>query len=85
MSPLKLRLAGIAFIFLSLVGLHRSNAQGNSDNACPQRVSNEICIQVITFGRNPGNGRCCVFPNPCSVPPGFEAFFTLEQCEAVGI
>jgi len=81
----KLRLIGIAFIFLSLVGLQRSNAQGNSDNACPRRVSNEICIQVIVFARNPGNGRCCVFPNPCSVPAGFETFFTLEECEAGGI
>ena len=85
MSVLKLRLIGIAFIVLSLAGLQRSNAQGNSDDACPQRVSKEICIQVITFARNPGNGRCCVFPNPCSVPAGFETFFTLEECEAGGI
>ena len=83
MSVLKLRLIGMAFLLLSLVGLHQSSAQGNSDNACPRRTSNEICIQVIVFARNPGNGRCCQFANPCSVPPGWgPAFFTLEQCEA---
>ena len=85
MSVLKLRLIGMAFIVLSLVGLHQSNAQGNSANGCPQRTSNEICIQVIVFARNPGNGRCCQFANPCSVPPGWgETFFTLEGCEAAG-
>ena len=86
MSVLKLRLIGIAFLLLSLTGLHQSNAQGNSESACPQRTSNEICIQVIVFARNPGNGRCCQFANPCSVPPGWgPAFFTREQCEAGGI
>ena len=85
MSVLKLRLIGMAFILLSLAGLQQSNAQGNSANACPRRMSNEPCIQVIVFARNPGNGRCCFFPNPCSVPPGWgETFFTLEECEAAG-
>lgn len=84
MSTFKLRIVGIAFILLCLVGLQNLGAQGNSANACPQRVGNpnEICIQVIAFGRNPGNGRCCVFPTPCAVPPGWEVFFTLEECEA---
>ncbi|HEX2222640.1 MAG TPA: hypothetical protein VHN15_00385 [Thermoanaerobaculia bacterium] len=79
---LKLRIAGIAFILLSLVGLQTVGAQGNSANGCPAGVGNpnEICIQVIAYGRNPGNGRCCVFANPCAVPPGFEVFFTLEAC-----
>jgi hypothetical protein len=85
MSVLKLRLIGMAFLLLSLAGLHQSNAQDNSENACPQRVSNEICIQVIVFARNPGNGRCCQFANPCSVPPSWgPTFFTLEACEAAG-
>ncbi len=83
MSALKYRLIGLAFIILlSVFALPEVNAQGASETACPQRQSNEICIQVITFGRNPGNGRCCVFPDPCSVPPGWDSFFTLEECEA---
>lgn len=79
---LKLRLLALALILMSFAGLGPARAQGNSENACPRRQSNEICIQVIAYGRNPGNGRCCVFPNPCSVPPGWEVFFTQEACEA---
>lgn len=81
----KLRLLGLAFILMSFVSLNGAQAQGNSAHGCPNRVSNEPCIQVIVFAQNPGNGRCCQFANPCSVPPGFgETFFTLEECEAAG-
>ena len=82
MSTSRLRLLGLAFLLLSFFALDSVKAQGNSENGCPQSTSNEICIQVIAYGRNPGNGRCCVFPNPCSVPPGWEVFFTAEACEA---
>ena len=83
MSALRYRLTGLALILLSVFALPEVNAQGRSETACPQRQSNEPCIQVIVFARNPGNGRCCFFPNPCSVPPGWEeTFFTLEECEA---
>lgn len=82
-STLKLRFLGIAFVLMSFVALDALRAQGNSANGCPQRTSNEICIQVIAYARNPGNGRCCQFANPCSVPPGWgPVFFTQEQCEA---
>lgn len=69
MTALKLRLVGIAFILLSLVGLHARNAQAND---CPRRHFNGVCIQVITFARHPGTGQCCTYPNPCVVPPGFQ-------------
>ena len=82
MSTLRLRLLGLAFLLLSLFAIDSVRAQGNSENGCPQSTSNEICIQVIAYGKNPGNGRCCVFPNPCSVPGGWEVFFTAEACEA---
>jgi hypothetical protein len=82
-STLKLRFLGLAFVLMSFVALDALKAQGNSANGCPRTTSNEICIQVIAYARNPGNGRCCQFANPCSVPPGWgPAFFTLEQCEA---
>lgn len=80
--PALKRLIGLTFILLSLVTLQGLSAQANPD-ACPQRRSNEPCIQVIAFAANPGTGRCCQFANPCSVPPGFEpVFFTLADCEA---
>lgn len=83
MSTLKLRLLGFTFILMSFVALDALRAQGNSENGCPQRSSNEVCIQVIVFAQNPGNGRCCQFANPCSVPPGWgDVFFTAEECEA---
>jgi hypothetical protein len=81
-STLKLRLLGLAFILMSFVALDALTAQGNSANGCPRRSSNEPCIQVIAYGQNPGNGRCCVFPTPCAVPPGWEVFFTAEECAA---
>lgn len=81
MSALRYRLIGLAFILLSFAAQDWVSAQpGASATACPQRRSNEPCIQVITFARNPGNGRCCVFPTPCAVPPGFETV-SQEECE----
>lgn len=81
---LKLRLLGFALILMSFISLDTTTAraQGNSESACPQRPSQGICIQVIAYGKNPGNGRCCVFSTPCAVPPGWDVFFTLEECEA---
>lgn len=81
---LKLRLLGFALILMSFISLDTATAraQGNSENACPQRPSKGICIQVIAYGKNPGNGRCCVFPTPCAVPSGWDVFFTQEACEA---
>ena len=46
--------------------------QGNPNN----------CIQVITYGKNPGTGQCKEFPTPCDVPNGWESFFTLEDCQS---
>ena len=83
-STLKLRFLGLAFVLMSFVALDALKAQGNSANGCPQRPSRGICIQVIAYGQNPGNGRCCQFPTPCAVPPGWEVFFSLEACEAAG-
>ena len=85
MSTSRLRLLGLTFILVSFVALDGLKAQGNSENGCPRSRSNEPCIQVIVFAQNPGNGRCCQFPNPCSVPPGWgDVFFSAEECEAAG-
>jgi hypothetical protein len=80
--PALKRLIGLTFLLLSLVTLEGLRAQANPD-ACPQPRSHEPCIQVIVFAQNPGNGRCCQFANPCSVPPGWgEVFFSAEECAA---
>lgn len=76
MSSLKLRLVGAAFILLSFVALKPADAE----RRCPQRNFRGFCAQVITFAKNPGNNDfCCVYPNPCVVPPGFE-IVSPEQC-----
>jgi len=57
MSKLKLRLAGLAFIGLSLLPL---GVKAASD-----------CIDVIVWATNPQTGECREFPTPCQVPPGW--------------
>jgi hypothetical protein len=66
----KIRILGLAFILLSLVGLTTASAQPPAD-VCPQRNFQGLCAQVITFARIPGQIRCCAYANPCVVPPGF--------------
>ncbi len=58
MSKLKLRLAGLAFIGLSLLTLGARTAVAD-------------CIDVIAYGTNPATGECREFPTPCDVPPGW--------------
>jgi len=37
--------------------------------------SDDGCIQVITYAKNPQTGECEIFPNPCIVPENW------EECE----
>jgi hypothetical protein len=67
MSKLKLRLAGLAFIALSLVALGASVAPA---------AAGTDCIQVIVWATNPDTGECRQFPNPCSVPKGWIINYT---------
>ncbi len=41
----------------------------------------DTCIQVITYGQNPGNGECKQFATPCDVPQGWCSYSTLEECQ----
>lgn len=68
---LKYRLLGVAFILLSMFAI--DNARVSAD-ACPRRHFTGVCIQVITYARNPHTGDCCQYPNPCVVPEGWETF-----------
>lgn len=38
-----------------------------------KELLNEICIQVISYARDPETGQCIAFPTPCDVPDGWEA------------
>ncbi|MEA2600315.1 MAG: hypothetical protein QOF89_1307 [Acidobacteriota bacterium] len=67
MSKLKLRLAGLAFIVLSLVALGGSLAPA---------AAGSNCIDVVVWGTNPKTGECRQFANPCSVPPGWTISYT---------
>ncbi|HEX4964987.1 MAG TPA: hypothetical protein VF173_29535 [Thermoanaerobaculia bacterium] len=67
MSKLKLRLAGLSFIVLSLLAL------GGSISPASARG---FCIQVIAYGTNPATGECRQFPTPCDVPPGWTISYT---------
>lgn len=77
----KLRVLGLAFILLSAIGLTTASAQPPA-SVCPQRNFQGGCIQVITFARIPGQIRCCQYPNPCVVPPGFE-IVSAEECPII--
>lgn len=58
MSKLKLRLAGLAFIGLSLLALGARTASAID------------CLDVVVYATNPATGEC-IQTNPCSVPPGW--------------
>ena len=57
MSELKLRLAGLAFIALSLLVLGARTASAND------------CIDVVLYCTNPQTG-VCIRVDPCNIPPG---------------
>lgn len=50
----------------------------SGSTSCPVRQYSGGCIQVITYAVNPTTGDCCVYPNPCSVPEGWE--MSTEGC-----
>jgi hypothetical protein len=58
MSKLKLRLAGLAFIGLSLLALGARSASAND------------CIDVVLYATNPQTGEC-MRVSPCAIPPGW--------------
>jgi hypothetical protein len=79
MSSLKLRLIALAFILLSFVALKQTNASpggGIGTSNCPRKPFSGACIQVITYAINPVTGQCCVYPNPCVVPDGWQTSYS---------
>ena len=71
MFNLKTRLIGLAFILLSFLALDTTSAA-----SCPRQQFSGFCIQVITYATNPDTGECCVYPNPCVVPDGWETSYS---------
>jgi hypothetical protein len=69
---MKFRLLGIAFILVSLFALGKADAAKD----CPTKHFNGVCTQVITYARNPETGTCCVYPNPCVVPDGWQTSYS---------
>ena len=43
---------------------------------CPRRSFSGNCIDVTAYGRNPETGECCMYPNPCVIPEGWEISYT---------
>lgn len=80
MSNLKYRLIGGAFIAMSFLALAKADAGkpggggGGGNPNCPQVPYDGVCIQVITWAKNPVTGECCQYPNPCVVPPGWQTY-----------
>jgi len=44
-----------------------------------QRGVNQ-CIEITVWAKNPDTGECQEFPNPCSVPSGWQIFFDPTTC-----
>ncbi len=62
MSKLKLRLAGLAFIALSLLALGSRVASADD------------CIDVVVWASDPDHTVCYEFANPCGVPQGWTIY-----------
>lgn len=67
MSRFVFRLTALAFVLFSILSL-----PGTSSADCPRKRYTGSCIQVITYATNPNTGECCVYPNPCVVPDGWQ-------------
>lgn len=69
MLKLKLRLAGLAFIGLSLLAVGARSASAND------------CIDVVLYGTNPVTG-VCMRVDPCNLPPGW--IISSQECSETG-
>ena len=69
----------VAGLFFGLQPAGTKNAVAEA--GCPEVKSKKPCAQVIVYGKNPGTGACCEFPNPCSVPKGWKTFYSPEECQ----
>jgi hypothetical protein len=69
MSKLKLRLAALAFIGLSLLAVGARSASATD------------CTDVVLYGRNPTTGECKRV-DPCAIPPGW--IISSEECAISG-
>jgi hypothetical protein len=79
MKRMKFRLIGAAFALTSAFALGTADADkpgggGGGNPNCPQQPYNGVCIQVITWAKNPVTGECCQYPNPCVVPAGWQTY-----------
>lgn len=47
----------------------------SSDGCPPPQPYTGDCASVIVWAKNPANGMCCQYPNPCSTPAGWEIHY----------
>lgn len=73
----KLLFASVAFALCAAAQVSPARASGTCPP--PQQYSG-ACIQVIVWAKNPANGGCCQYPNPCAVPAGWFFWLTAEEC-----
>lgn len=66
---MKFRLLGAAFLLATAFVSNTADAA----KECPTKRYTGACIQVITYAINPDTGTCCVYPNPCVVPDGWQS------------
>jgi hypothetical protein len=60
----------------------QAKAPGTDDDviaSLDQRGVNQ-CIEITVWAKNPDTGECREFPNPCSVPSGWQIFFDPTTC-----
>ncbi len=56
---------------------------GPGPTTCPAPVyTQQACAQVVVWGKEAKTGACCMYGNPCSVPPGIVAplFYSEAEC-----
>jgi len=59
-----------------------------TEMACPEQCpapaiaeTDEACLGVTVYAKNPSTGDCCFYANPCESPEGWALFATLEECQ----
>lgn len=64
--------AGITYFGFRLGKIPASTTPASSPTATLQPKDDLVCIQVISYAKDPETNECKEFPNPCVVPEGWE-------------
>ena len=81
--PIKKFFFALVALLLVASACASGNKQPDPGSDCPPpRQSNEACIQVVVWAKDPQTGACCQYGTPCNAPQGWQTFTSDAACRA---